>query len=303
MYRTKDAEILILGAGGQLGKQLLLVFNEKKTDLGTIPIFFNRANVTAVDVDLVDITKPQDCYSLIQPGKFDIVFNCAAYTNVDQCERDPERAMLINCIGARNVALACAKADATLVYLSTDYVFSGDQLYSYREWDLCNPQSIYAKSKYWGEKHVLEICKKYFIIRTAWLYGYYGNNFVKTILKRANLGANLRVVNDQIGNPTNASDMVHHVLKLAATKQYGIYHCTGNGKCSWYEFAVKILEYSRTPCKIEPCSTEESGYAARRPQYSDLDNLMLRCTVGDEMRHWEDALKSFLSHYKLYEAQ
>lgn len=140
--------------------------------------------------------------------------------------------------------------------------------------------------------------QKHFIVRTAWLYGYNGNNFVKTIIKLASDKPEIKVVNDQKGNPTNANDLAYHILKIALTDEYGIYHCTGNGECTWYEFASKIVEYYGLDCKVLPCSTEEFPRPAKRPSYSSLDNLMLRCTVGDEMRQWEEALKMFINNLK-----
>jgi dTDP-4-dehydrorhamnose reductase len=159
-----------------------------------------------------------------------------------------------------------------------------------------SPTSVYGKTKLAGENFVREFCSRYFIIRTAWLYGYNGNNFVKTIIKAAKERGSLTVVHDQVGNPTNAEDLAHHILKVASTEQYGTYHCTGNGECSWYEFACKIVEFANIDCKVEPVTSEQYVRPAKRPEYSSLDNMMLRCTVGDEMRPWEEALKMFISN-------
>jgi dTDP-4-dehydrorhamnose reductase len=155
---------------------------------------------------------------------------------------------------------------------------------------------VYGNTKYLGEEYVKQFCSRYFIVRTAWLYGYYGKNFVKTIIKAAKENGKLDVVNDQRGNPTNAEDLAYHLLKLALTEEYGIYHCTGNGECSWYDFACRIVEYSNINCSVNPITSEKINRAAKRPSYSSLDNMMLRCTVGDEMRHWEEALKMFIKN-------
>jgi dTDP-4-dehydrorhamnose reductase len=156
---------------------------------------------------------------------------------------------------------------------------------------------VYGKTKYLGEEYVKQFCSRYFIVRTAWLYGYTGGNFVKTMLRIAREKGSCRVVNDQRGNPTNAADLAHHLLKLLTTEEYGVYHATGNGECSWYEFTRKILEYAKIPAEVSPCTTAEYPTPAKRPAYSALDHAMLRATVGDEFRPWEDALRAFFEVY------
>ena len=215
-------------------------------------------------------------------------------TAVDACQSDPETAMRVNAVGPRNLAMAAAGAGACLVHVSTDYVFSGDASVPYREWDVCCPRTVYGKSKLLGERYVEQFCDRYFIVRTAWLYGLTGKNFVKTMRRLGAEKSSVRVVNDQRGNPTNAEDLAYHLLLLAAGRDYGIYHCTGKGECSWYEFARRIMELSGLDCMVEPCSTEEYAAAAPRPAYSSLDNLMLRVTVGDRMRDWDEALRSYI---------
>ena len=205
--------------------------------------------------------------------------------------------MKANAIGPRNLAMAAQQAGAKLVHVSTDYVFSGEDEAEKHEWDIAGPRSVYGSSKLLGEKYVAEQCSRYFIVRTAWLYGYIGGNFVKTILKAGKERGELKVVNDQRGNPTNAADLAHHLLKLAATKEYGVYHCTNNGTCSWYDFACEFVNLAGFPCRILPCTTEEFPRPAKRPAYSSLDNMMLRCTVGDEMRSWQNAIAAYMEHY------
>ena len=214
------------------------------------------------------------------------------------CETERETAFKANALGPRNLAVAAEKTGAKLIHVSTDYVFSGDGKKPYTEWDVCVPQSAYGSSKYLGEEYIKEFCKKYFIVRTAWLYGYYGKNFVKTMMNITRKNGTCKVVDDQRGNPTNAADLAHHILKLLTTEEYGVYHGTGNGECSWYEFTKKIVELAGIEAEVNPCTTEEYPTPAKRPAYSSLDNMMFRVTVGDEFRPWEDALKSFIDNYK-----
>jgi dTDP-4-dehydrorhamnose reductase len=229
--------------------------------------------------------------------KPETIINCAAYTNVDKCESDADGAMKANAAGPRNLALAAEETGAKLIHISTDYVFSGDDASPRNEWDMPNPQSVYGYSKLLGEQYVRQFCRRSFIVRTAWLYGYTGNNFVKTVLKAARETGKVKVVNDQRGNPTNAADLAHHLLKLAATDGYGLYHCTNKGECSWYEFAAEFLRLSGLGHTIVPCTTEEYPRPAKRPAYSSLENRMLRITVGDEMRTWQDAIGAYMGHY------
>jgi dTDP-4-dehydrorhamnose reductase len=293
-------KILITGNKGQLGTQITNIINTKESELGKINAVYNDAVVKGIDLDELDITNLNDLRKVLKDFAPDLVINCAAYTNVDGCEANEDVAFKANAIGPRNLAIGCKEIGAKLVHVSTDYVFEGNGTKPYREYDLANPVSVYGKTKLLGEQYVQQQCSKYFIIRTAWLYGYNGNNFVKTIIKAANANSSLTVVNDQRGNPTNAEDLAYHILKLALTEEYGVYHCTGTGECSWYDFASKIVEYSKINCIVNPVTTEEYKSAAKRtadrPAFSSLDNMMLRCTVGDEMRQWEEALNIFINN-------
>lgn len=289
-------KVLITGAKGQLGSQLCNMIKSGKSELGAIPEEYKDAVVTGIDLtdlDITDIDRVREYISNLKPS---LVINPAAYTNVDGCEENMDLAFKANSIGARNIAIACEEIGAKLIHISTDYVFEGKGNIPYREYDKPNPVSVYGKTKLLGEEYIKSFCSKYFIVRTAWLYGYNGGKFVKTIMKAAADRGSLTVVNDQRGNPTNAEDLCYHILKLGITKEYGIYHCTGKGECSWYDFACKIVEYSKIPCTIKPVSSEEYNSAAKRPAFSSLDNMMLRVTVGDEMRDWQDALKCFINN-------
>lgn len=287
---------MITGSNGQLGRELAKNLANGYTELGPIPEELQGAQVVCVDVDEMDITNYDAVVDLVEELSLDVIFNCAAYTNVNGCETDSDTAFRVNALGARNLAMAAERFGAKLIHVSTDYVFSGEGNTPRSEWDLCDPQSVYGKTKYLGEQYVRDFCKRYFIVRTAWLYGYEGNNFVKTIMRIAREKGSATVVNDQFGNPTNAADLAHHLLKLAVTEQYGLYHCTGTGECSWYDFACKIVEYAGIPATVSPCTTAEYPTPAKRPAYSSLDNRMLRNTVGDEMRPWEEALRYFITH-------
>lgn len=288
--------ILITGVNGQLGQELVRVLKSGQTELGSVPEPFKNCRVAGIDIDDLDITDLPAVKGFIRSGGYDVIINCAAYTNVNKCETDRDTAFKANALGPRNLAIAAQEIDAKLVHVSTDYVFPGDGYVPYIEGDVPFPHSMYGRTKLLGEQYVRDFCSRYFIVRTAWLYGYKGNNFVKTIMKNAREKGELKVVSDQRGNPTNAADLAHHLLKAAASEQYGIYHCTGNGECSWYDFACRIVEYAGISCKVSPCTTDEYPTPAKRPAYSSLDNMMLRCTVGDEMRQWEQALKYFIDH-------
>jgi dTDP-4-dehydrorhamnose reductase len=290
-------KILITGDRGQLGTELKRVLSRGYSELGNIPDELKDNQVTGVDIDDLDIASHDAVSVFVRTHKPDLIINCAAYTNVDRCETDPDTAMRANTVGPRNLALAAEETGVKLIHISTDYVFSGDDPAPQSEWDTPNPRSVYGYSKLLGEQYVRQFCRKSFVVRTAWLYGYSGGNFVKTILKAARETGKLKVVNDQRGNPTNAMDLAHQLLKLAVTDGYGLYHCTNNGECSWYEFACAFLRQSGLEYTITPCTTEEYPRPAKRPAYSSLDNRMFRVTTGDQMRAWQDAIASYMCHY------
>ena len=287
-------KILITGSNGQLGNELQDIIRKGYSEIGEVSEQIKSAKVIAVDVDKFDITNESQVNEVITMEKPDIVINCAAYTNVDGCEEHNDAAMAVNAIGPKNLAKACEKIGAKFVQVSTDYVFEGTGNIPFTEESNLNPQSEYGRTKLEGENFTKEFCSRHFIVRTAWLYGYVGNNFVYTM---RNLGAtkeSLMVVDDQRGNPTHANDLAHHILKMIETENYGVYHCTGKGECSWYDFASEIMKLSNLNCNVNPCTTEEFPRPAKRPEYSSLDNKMLRETIGDDMRDWKEAIKSFI---------
>lgn len=292
-------KIMITGCHGQLGNELQAIIKSGRSEIGEICKCYQQAEIFPVDIDTLDIADSAAVSRFVSDNKPDVIINCAAMTNVDGCETNYEAAFKANAYGVKNLAVAAQNIDAKLIHVSTDYVFAGDGKRPYIEWDEVNPKSIYGASKALGEKYALSFCNKSFIVRTSWLYGYVGKNFVKTVRRVIKANGGISVVDDQRGNPTNANDLAHHILKLAASDAYGIYHCTGTGECSWYDFAVKIAEYSGYPDTVTPCSTEEYNakfnVPTKRPEYSSLRNLALECTVGDEMRDWQIALKEYIS--------
>ena len=293
-------KILITGSNGQLGNELQKIVSTGKAEIGSVSEEIKNAEVFAMDVDTLDITNLEQVKKVLNEVKPDVVINCAAATNVDGCEANQDLAFKINSLGPRNLARVAEELGAKIVQVSTDYVFSGVGETPLKECDLVAPVSVYGKTKLLGEEFVRDFSTKYYIVRTAWLYGYVGHNFVYTMMKLGKDRDTLNVVNDQLGNPTHANDLAYHIFKLIQTEEYGVYHCTGKGECSWYDFASEIMKLSGRNCTVNPCTSEEykSMYpnSADRPAYSSLDNMMLRCTIGDEMRDWKDALKTFMDN-------
>ena len=278
-------KIVITGCDGQLGKEIIKELNKENKTLKNEIFALNREKL-----DICDIDKVNSYILSINP---DIIINCAAFTKVDLCEDEVELAYKVNSIGPKNLAICCEKVNAKLVHISTDYVFDGNKNI-YREDDITNPQSVYGKSKLLGEQYVQSFCSKYFIIRTAWLYGD-GNNFVKTMLNLSESNNEINVVNDQIGTPTSTKDLAEVILKLIHTENYGLYHGTNKGSCSWYEFAKKIFEIKNIDIKVNPISSNEYSSKVKRPQYSVLDNFLLRTINLDDFREWEEALSEYLN--------
>lgn len=275
-------KIVITGAKGQLGLELTKQLEiEKKYKI----IATDRNELNIIDINSVN--------EFLLNNRPDVVINCAAHTAVDLCETDIENAYKINALGPRNLAIACEKIGAKLVQVSTDYVFDGNGMRPYREDDITCPNSIYGTSKLMGENFVRELCSKYFIVRTAWLYGE-GNNFVRTMLKLADANKELNVVNDQFGSPTSTVDLAKAIIALINTEHYGVYHGTCEGQCSWYDFAKKIFELKNIDIKVNPVTSEEFKRPAPRPAYSVLDNFMFKLVGLNSFRNWEESLKEYL---------
>ena len=224
-------KIIVTGCKGQLGTELLKQLQEGRSELGPIPEKLLNATVIPVDLPELDISNYRMVDEFVRRNRPDIIINCAAYTNVDGCEVHHDDAFKANALGPRNLAQAAEKTGARLVHVSTDYVFSGRENggIPQDEATLPGPISAYGSTKLMGEKYVERFCHRHFIVRTAWLYSYYGKNFVKTIVNAGKKFGKLEVVNDQCGNPTNAADLAHEILQLCVTHEYGLYHCTGEG--------------------------------------------------------------------------
>ncbi len=287
-------EILITGGNGQLGTELQRILREGRAEIGVISDIYKDAHVVSTDADTLDITDADAVAAYVKRDAVDLIVNCAAMTNVDGCEENEQVAYTINAAGVENLAAAAEACGAKLVQISTDYVFSGDAYVDRIETDDADPKSAYGRTKLAGEGLAQQSCSKVFIIRTAWLYGYVGSNFVKTMLRLARDNGAIKVVYDQYGNPTSANDLAYEILKIAATDDYGIYHCTNKGTCSWCDFASAILDSAGVACSKQPCTTDEFPRPAKRPSYSSLRNKHLEDTIGDEMRAWPDALKEYL---------
>ncbi len=301
-------KILITGASGQLGNELKLCLDGRMhSDLGRIPEIYRNAECDFVDHDELDISDQKAVKNWFSGRNYDVVINCAAYTNVDGCEKNEATALKVNAIGPMNLAVASQAQKAKFVQVSTDYVFPGNEQRARVESDPVCPISAYGRSKHAGELLALNECSRTFVIRTAWLYGLQGKNFVKTMRRFARENGKLSVVDDQYGNPTNAADLAHVILLIATTENYGIYHCTNEGIASWFEFAKEIVELSEIPCVCEPISSEEYKRrfpnSADRPHWSALENKHLKETLVNCMRPWKEALMDHLVKLKELEKQ
>ncbi|SCI44182.1 dTDP-4-dehydrorhamnose reductase [Romboutsia sp. 1001713B170207_170306_H8] len=275
-------KVVITGAKGQLGLEL-------SKQLAN----YSEYEIIATDRDELNILDANQVSEFISKENPYAVINCAAHTAVDLCETDVENAYKINALGPRNLAIACEKVGAKFVQVSTDYVFDGSGTRPYREDDATCPNSIYGTSKLMGEEFTKQFCSKYFIVRTAWLYGE-GNNFVRTMIKLAETNKELNVVDDQVGSPTSTVDLAKAIIDLIGTEYYGTYHGTCEGQCSWYDFAKKIFEIKNIDIKVNPVTSEEFKRPAPRPAYSVLDNFMLKLVNLNTFRNWEESLKEYL---------
>ena len=274
-------KILVTGCNGQLGKAIQKEYESEAVEL------------ILTDVADLDITDNAQVLQFVREHKPQVIMNCAAHTAVDLCEEQWDLAYRINAIGPRNLAIAATQTGAKLMHISTDYVFSGDGDHPYTEFDPVGPNSAYGKTKLEGERFVQQFAKNYFIIRTAWLYGD-GKNFVKTMLKLAGTRDNVSVVKDQFGSPTSAAELAKMMHHLEPTENYGLFHGTCEGSCSWADFADEIFRLAGLPTKVNHITTEEYGSATRRPAYSVLDNYMLRLTTDFRMADWQDAIREYM---------
>ena len=297
-------KVLITGANGQLGSELQSIIASGASPIGAIDPGWADVEVVASDVagdGLVplDITDAEAVAQFVADGGFDAIINCAAATNVDGCEANPEFAQRLNADAAANLAKAAADSGAVLVHVSTDYVLAGTDPMPQPEDAPANPNTVYGSTKLDGEKAVQELAPRSFILRTAWLYGTRGNNFVRTMVKLGRSHDQITVVDDQHGSPTFAGDLAHEILALLGTENYGLYHATNNGATTWADFARRIMANAGLACEVKGCTTEEWGAPAPRPAWSILDNKHLRDTIGDDMRSWDVALDQFMEDVEL----
>lgn len=268
-------KVLVTGANGMLGSDLCPMLEDSGYE------------VIETTIDELDITDKNEVNEVIDDVKPDYVIHCAAYTNVDKAEEEFEIADKINSVGTRNVAEACKRNNTVLVYISTDYVFDGTKDTPYLPNDKTNPINTYGLTKLNGEKAVQEVCEKFYILRTSWLYGHHGKNFVETMISLAQK-EEVKVVDDQIGCPTWTVDLSDAIISLIdEDAEYGIYHACGGGKTSWYDFAKEIYNKMNLNVNIKPCTTEEFPRPAKRPQYSVMDNEGL-------LRDWKLALSDYI---------
>jgi dTDP-4-dehydrorhamnose reductase len=274
-------KILIIGSEGMLGHDLVEILSADH-EVSTTTIW---------TLDITDINKTIETVKDINP---DVVINAAAFTDVDGSETKPDLAYQVNAIGTRNVAVACREANSALVYICTDYVFDGTKGSSYYEYDQTNPLGVYGKTKHLGEVYIRDLLNKFYIVRTSWLYGYNGPNFVTTMLKLAETHDSLSVVGDQIGSPTYTVDLAKAIAQLIEKPTYGIYHVTNSDHCSWFEYAQLIFEIAGKDVQCTPVTTEEFGSPAPRPKYSVLENYNWKMEGFPKMRSYKEALKEYM---------
>jgi dTDP-4-dehydrorhamnose reductase len=278
-------KILITGHKGMLGSELFATLGMKHTVMG-------------VDIQEMDITDLEWTRRTFREFHPEIVYHTASYNAVDPAETDWENAFKVNTIGTRNVALAARDVGSAVVFFSTDYVFDGSKGSPYEEWDTPRPLGVYARSKAAAEWMVRTLIPEHFIIRVSWFIGHNGPNFVEAILKKAQAGESLAVVNDQTGSPTFATNLIEGLQQVIPTEAFGTYHMSNNGMCTWFDLAKAALQEMGLDNPIKPISTEESGRIAPRPRFSYLRNAMLELTIGDRMLPWRDGLKRYLAKRK-----
>ncbi|MFK7048461.1 dTDP-4-dehydrorhamnose reductase [Flavobacterium columnare] len=276
--------VLVTGASGQLGQSLQFIASQ----------YAEMQFIFANSQDL-DITNQDQINTFFDHNEIDCCINTAAYTAVDKAESDQEKAYLVNVVGPKNLAIACEKVKATLVHVSTDFVFNGLNNVPYLETDQTNPLGVYGQTKLEGEKEVIANCTKHFIIRTSWVYSQFGNNFMKTMLRLAQGREELNVVADQIGTPTNAVDLADAILKILEQEStihnsFGIYNFSNEGVCSWFDFAVEIFKQNSISIKVNPIPTKDYPTPAKRPNYSVLDKTKIKTNFSISIKDWKESL-------------
>jgi dTDP-4-dehydrorhamnose reductase len=274
-------KIMIMGSEGMLGHDLVDVLSVDNELITTT-------------IDTLDITDINKTIKTVKENNPDVLIHAAAFTDVDGGESNPDLAFKVNAIGTRNVAVACHEANCAMVYICTDYVFDGTNSSPYREYDQTHPLGVYGKTKHTGELYIRDLLNKFYIIRTSWLYGYHGPNFVTTMLNLAKKTKEISVVNDQIGSPTYTVDLANAIALLIKKPTYGIYHITNSENCSWYDFAGEIFNQSQIEVNLKPVTTEEFPRPAPRPKYSVLENYNWNIEGYPKMRSYKEALTDYL---------
>lgn len=277
-------KIIVTGCNGQLGRAINLELN-KNPELE----FINT------DVAELDITSIDQVMTLAREVKPYAIINCAAHTGVDACETDVDNAYRINAVGPKNLSIAATETGAKMVHISTDYVFDGKGTRPYLEFDKTDPQGVYGATKLAGENMVKDFADRYFILRTAWLYGD-GKNFVRTMLRMSETNELVRVVNDQVGSPTSTKELAGAIAHLLFTENYGLFHATCEGSCSWADFTREIFRIAEKNTQVVGITTEEFGAKAPRPAYSILENYMLKLTTDYMFADWHDAIEVYLKN-------
>ena len=280
--------VLVTGSSGQLGQSLQFI--EQK---------YSEIDFVFCSSKELDITNPDNCEALFSKYKPNYCINTAAYTAVDKAESEPDKAHLINVVGAKNLAEVCKKHNTVLLHISTDFVFDGEKTTPYTEDDIPNPTGVYGQTKLDGEIAIQNEWVKHFIIRTSWVYSQFGNNFMKTMLRLASERDSISVVNDQMGTPTNAVDLAEVLVQIIltdnkqpTTDSYGVYNYSNEGQCSWFNFAKKIFEVNNITINLQPISTSGFPTPAKRPKYSVLDKRKIKEVFDLEVSNWEESLKT-----------
>lgn len=275
-------KIIITGCNGQLGREMNRLY-AGNTDIELVNTDVEELDITSIDA-VMDFVKEVRPYAVI---------NCAAYTAVDACETNQDLAFKVNTIGPRNLAIAARETGAKLLHVSTDYVFDGTKETPYYESDPVCPQSVYGSTKAEAEKMVQQMADRYFILRTAWLYGD-GKNFAKTMLRLSETNDVVKVVGDQYGTPTSAYELAKGIDSLLFTDNYGLFHATCEGSCNWAEFAQEIFRLAKKDTRVEAITTAEYGAPANRPAHSVLENYMFKMTNGYLFADWQYAIAKYL---------
>lgn len=275
-------KVLVTGVKGQLGYDVVCELEKRGLE------------AVGVDIEEMDITDAESVDRVLRQSAPDAVIHCAAYTAVDAAEDNEALCRRVNADGTRNIAKVCRELDIKMIYISTDYVFSGQGERPWEPEDERDPQSVYGQTKYEGELAVQELLEKYFIVRIAWVFGVNGKNFVRTMLKLSESHDTITVVNDQFGSPTYTYDLARLLVDMVQTEKYGIYHATNEGICSWYDFACAIFREAGISMNVKPVSSAEYGAKASRPANSRMSKEKLTENGFERLPTWQDALKRYL---------